>query len=232
MVIEPGEVGVTARPTEATRKVGVRPELAELEARRRALLDESRPEAMARRHATGHRTARENLADLCDAGSFVEYGGLVMAAQRRRRSIEELIERTPGDGLVGGLATVNAELVRRATAHACAVLSYDYTVLAGTQGHMNHRKKDRLFDADRAAAAPGRAVRRGRRRPARRHRRRRRSPGSRPQAFALFGAPERPRPDGRGGRGRCFAGNAALLGCCDVDHRHRRHQPSAWAARR
>ena len=25
-------------------------------------------------------------------------------------------------------------------------MSYDYTVLAGTQGHQNHRKKDRLFE--------------------------------------------------------------------------------------
>ena len=26
------------------------------------------------------------------------------------------------------------------------MLSYDYSVLAGTQGQMNHRKKDRLFE--------------------------------------------------------------------------------------
>ena len=84
------------------------------------------------------RTARENLADLCDPDSFEEYGSLVIAAQRSRRSVQELIEQTPADGLVGGIGTVNGG--------RCAVVSYDYTVLAGTQGQRNHAKKDRLFE--------------------------------------------------------------------------------------
>jgi hypothetical protein len=145
VVIEPrdGAEATVAPPLAPTDRI--RPELAEVLTRRRALLDESRPEAMARRHGTGHRSTRENLADLCDPGSLVEYGGLVVAAQRRRRSIEELIERTPGDGLVGGIARVNGDRFGPERSR-CAVVSYDYTVLAGTQGHMNHRKKDRLFD--------------------------------------------------------------------------------------
>ncbi len=122
----------------------VRPELAELAARVAATTDAGRPEATARRHAGGRRTARENIEDLCDPGSFEEYGGLVIAAQRARRSVDDLVANTPADGLVAGIGRVNGELFGDEA--RCAVLSYDYTVLAGTQGQMNHRKKDRLFD--------------------------------------------------------------------------------------
>ena len=140
----------------------VRPDLAEVRERHRIGLDEGRPEVTERRHAAGRRTARENIADLADPGSFTEYGALTIAAQRRRRPLDDLIARTPADGLVLGTATVDGRPV--------AVMSYDYTVLAGTQGHMNHRKTDRLLELVRpGAAAPGH-VRRGRRRAARRHR--------------------------------------------------------------
>src|SRR2546426_1028622 len=116
----------------------VRPDLAEVQRRHALTLDAARPDAVGRRRATGQRTARENVDDLCDPGSFVEYGPLVVAAQRRRRSVEELIERTPADGLVGGVGRVDG--------HPTIAMSYDYTVLAGTQGLQNHRKKDRLFE--------------------------------------------------------------------------------------
>src|SRR5690242_3098828 len=107
-------------------------------ARRRALTqDAARPQAVAGRHAAGGRTARENIADLVDEGSFVEYGAFATAAQEGHRSVEELIERTPADGLVGGTARVNGI--------ACAVLSYDYLVMAGTQGMRGHHKTDRLL---------------------------------------------------------------------------------------
>jgi len=53
---------------------------------------------VARRRKTGHRTARENLDDLLDPGSFIEYGALTIAAQRRRRTLEDLIKATPADG--------------------------------------------------------------------------------------------------------------------------------------
>ena len=91
-----------------------------------------------RRHERGRRTARENLGELVDAGTFVEYGPLLFAAQERRRTREELIARTPADGLVGGVGDVDGR--------PCVVMSYDYTVLAGTQGMRNHAKKDRLFE--------------------------------------------------------------------------------------
>jgi pyruvate/2-oxoglutarate dehydrogenase complex dihydrolipoamide acyltransferase (E2) component len=123
----------------------VRPELADLRRRTAATLDAGRPEATERRHAKGRRTARENIEDLCDPGSFEEYGRFVIAAQRARRSRDDLIANTPTDGLIAGLARVNGDLFPPEQAR-CAVLSYDYSVLAGTQGQMNHKKKDRLFD--------------------------------------------------------------------------------------
>jgi acetyl-CoA carboxylase carboxyltransferase component len=192
----------------------VRPELAELRARVAGTLDAGRPDMVARRHAGGRRTARENIEDLCDAGTFQEYGSLVVAAQRARRSIDDLIARTPADGLVAGIGRVNGTLFAEEQSR-CAVVSYDYTVLAGTQGQMNHRKKDRIFELVERLRLPVVLFAEG--------------GGGRPgdtdmavvtgldtEAFALFG--------GLSGRvplvgvvsGRCFAGNAALLGCCDV----------------
>src|SRR6185503_13031226 len=99
----------------------------------RRTLDEARPEAVARRRKTKQRTARENIADLIDPGTFVEYGPLVVAARRRRNTLDELIATTPADGMIMGLAQVNGALFPEEQAR-CAVLSYDYTVLAGTQG--------------------------------------------------------------------------------------------------
>jgi len=116
--------------------VEIRPDLLDVLARRALTQDAARPEAVAKRHARG-RTARENIADLVDAGSFVEYGRFVTAAQEGRMSMDELLDRTPADGLIGGIATVDGE--------PCAVLSYDYLVMAGTQGIRGHAKTDRLL---------------------------------------------------------------------------------------
>ncbi|HXY26854.1 MAG TPA: carboxyl transferase domain-containing protein, partial [Acidimicrobiales bacterium] len=198
----------------ATPAVGVRPELAELRARVAATLDAGRAEATARRHAAGRRTARENIADLCDPGSFEEYGGLVVAAQRARRSHEDLVANTPADGLIAGLARVNGDLFGPERSR-CAVLSYDYAVLAGTQGQMNHRKKDRLFELAARLRLPVVLFAEG--------------GGGRPgdtdtavvtgldtEAFALFAALSGQVPLVGLASGRCFAGNAALLGCCHV----------------
>ncbi|WP_419253133.1 carboxyl transferase domain-containing protein [Caulobacter sp. ErkDOM-YI] len=122
----------------------IRPDLSEVIARHRFTLDAARPEAVARRRKTGHRTARENIDDLVDPGSFLEYGALAIAAQKRRRTTEDLIANTPADGLITGIGTVNGALFAPDKAR-CAALAYDFTVLAGTQGAMNHRKTDRLM---------------------------------------------------------------------------------------
>ncbi|MCV7441970.1 ATP-grasp domain-containing protein [Mycobacterium paraense] len=169
--------------------------------------DEGRPAAVAKRHARGRRTARENIADLVDPGSFVEYGALAIAAQRSRRTEEDLIANTPADGLVAGLATIGgAEAV---------VVSYDYTVLAGTQGMRNHAKTDRVFELATRKGLPVVLFAEG--------------GGGRPGDTDVGGHAGLDVPTFRmlaalSGRvplvsivsGRCFAGNAALAGVCDV----------------
>lgn len=191
-----------------------RPDLAEALRRRDLIRDESRGDVVAARHASGRRTARENVDDLCDPGTLVEYGGLAIAAQRGRRSVDDLMSRTPADGLIAGTARVNSALVGEERA-GCAVLSYDYTVLAGTQGVMGHRKKDRLFDVIERLRLPVVLFAEG--------------GGGRPgdtdhamvagldvMAFALWARLSGVVPRIGIASGRCFAGNAALLGCSDL----------------
>jgi acetyl-CoA carboxylase carboxyltransferase component len=191
-----------------------RDDLAELLARRALSEDAARTEAVARRHAAGGRTARENVADLVDPGSFVEYGRFAIAAQRGRREVQELIERTPADGLIAGTARVNGELFGAERA-ACAVLSYDYTVLAGTQGAVGHRKKDRLFELIERMRLPAVFFAEG--------------GGGRPgdtdypvvsaldtRAFALWARLSGLVPRIAVVAGRCFAGNAVIAGCSDL----------------
>ena len=110
----------------------------------RTTLDAARPDAVQRRHALGLRTARENIDDLCDAGSFIEYGALAIAAQRTRRSHEELVRNTPADGMVTGIGSINGVLFGAEPARS-VVMAYDATVLAGTQGLRNHQKTDRML---------------------------------------------------------------------------------------
>ncbi len=193
---------------------GIRPDLAEVTERRNMLLDDARPEAVARVHAKGRRTARENLADLVDPGSFTEYGGFMYAAQTARRSREDLIASTPADGIVGGLARVNGDLFTDDRSR-CAVMSYDYTVLAGTQGVRGHQKKDRLLDIADRLHLPVVVFAEG--------------GGGRPgdtdvpivaglnvMSFAWMARLSGTVPTVAVVSGRCFAGNAALAGVCDV----------------
>jgi len=217
VVLEPRDVAGSDQAADVAIDLDtIRPDLAEVMQRHAFGLDTApaRIEAAAKRHAQGNRMARQNLAELCDPGSFVEYGALVIAAQRRRRPEEELIERTPADGLVSGVGRVNGALFG-AQASQCVVLSYDYAVLAGTQGTQNHRKKDRLFEVAERMRLPVVLFAEG--------------GGGRPgdtdsmgvsgldcMAFHLFGALSGLVPLVGIGNGRCFAGNAALLGSCDV----------------
>ncbi|RAY11735.1 biotin carboxylase [Actinomadura craniellae] len=207
---ETAVAAATAGPADDPATGGVdriRPDLAEALRRHEIGLDAARPEAVARRHGTGRRTARENIDDLCDPGTFTEYGALAVAAQRRRRDLAELIERTPADGLVAGVGDVHGA--------PAVVLSYDYMVLAGTQGAVNHLKKDRMFELAERRRLPVVLFAEG--------------GGGRPgdtdtasissldcMAFHLFGRLSGRVPLVGIAAGRCFAGNAALLGCCDV----------------
>jgi len=122
------------------------PALAELQLRRAAISDEGRSDRVARRHATGGRTARENILDLLDENSFSEIGAHVFAAQRSRLSEEELIERSAGDGIIVGTGTVNGKPV--------AVIAADYTVMAATQGWFHHHKVDRILQIARRRKLP------------------------------------------------------------------------------
>jgi acetyl/propionyl-CoA carboxylase alpha subunit/acetyl-CoA carboxylase carboxyltransferase component len=185
----------------------IRDDLRETIGRHRYTLDEGRPQVTMSRHAQGRRTARENIADLVDAGSFVEYGGLTVAAQRSTRTLPDLIERTPGDGVVLGTATAGGVPV--------AVMSYDYTVLAGTQGRMGHAKTDRFLRVAERGRLPvivfgegggGRGVDTDG--PA--------TSGLDCQTFWHISRLVGQVPLIGVVSGFCFAGNAALIGACDV----------------
>lgn len=135
----------------------IRPDLQEVLNRHALRDDASRVESTLKRHKLGRRTARENLMDLVDPDSFSEYGGLAIAAQRRRRSLDDLINNTPADGMVCGVGTVNADMFAQSPScmrTSCVVVSYDYMVLAGTQGVQNHRKKDRMFELAESMKLP------------------------------------------------------------------------------
>ena len=208
-----------------------RPDLQAVIDRHAFTLDANRQAAIAKRHAQGGRSARENIADLCDlpatnseadrasraparVGNFIEYGALAIAAQSTRRTLEDLIANTPADGMVTGIGSVNESLFGPERSR-CAVMAYDYTVLAGTQGWRNHYKKDRMLKVAHQLRIPMVLFAEG--------------GGGRPgdvdmpivaglnnHTFSQFAALSGKVPVVGVVHGRCFAGNAALLGCCDV----------------
>lgn len=190
-----------------TTEIHGRADLAELLERRALTEDAARVEAVAKRHAAGGRTARENVADLIDDDSWVEYGRYAVAAQSQRRSHQDLIARTPADGVVAGMATIGG--------HAAAVLAYDYTVLAGTQGVRGHMKTDRMIDVIKRLRLPVVFFAEG--------------GGGRPSdsdiplvsaldipSFALWAGLSGAVPRISVVNGPCFAGNAVIAGCSDL----------------
>jgi acetyl/propionyl-CoA carboxylase alpha subunit/acetyl-CoA carboxylase carboxyltransferase component len=215
LYLEPAEIGEAGEDQALAHDPDhIRPDLQQARERHAFGLDAARPDAVARRRKTGQRTARENVDDLCDPGSFIEYGALAIAAQRRRRPLDELIRISPADGLVAGVGAVNAGLFGEERAR-CMVMSYDYTVFAGTQGMMNHKKTDRMFQLAERSRLPVVLFAEG--------------GGGRPgdtdallvagldvMSFHSFARLSGLAPRVGIVSGRCFAGNAALLGCCDV----------------
>ncbi len=199
---------------EAADLNAIRPDLQEVIDRHFAISDEGRPRAAAKRHKRGQRTARENLADLCDPGTFKEYGAMALAAQRSRRSLDDLIRLSPADGLVAGLAAVNGDRFQEERSR-CAVMSYDYTVFAGTQGMMNHKKTDRLLQVVEELQLPMVVFTEG--------------GGGRPgdvdavavgaldlHTFTAYAKLSGLVPRIAVASGRCFAGNAAFFGASDI----------------
>ena len=215
MRLAPVDDTETERATAAAHDLDhIRPDLQRVRDRDALTLDAARPAAVAKRHAAGGRTARENVNDLCDAGSFSEYGAFAIAAQTRRRTQDDLIRNTPADGLVTGIGTVNAA-DHGPERSRTAVMAYDYTVLAGTQGWRNHHKKDRLLNLAHQWLLPTVLFAEG--------------GGGRPgdvdmpivaglnnHTFSQFAALSGKVPVVGVVHGYCFAGNAALLGCADV----------------
>ena len=194
----------------------IRPEMAEMIKRQAFGLDENRPDAVAKRQKKNQRTARANVEDLYDAGSFIEYGALAIAAQRGRRSEEDLISKTPADGMIAGVGSVNGSFFKDDTSR-CMVMAYDYTVLAGTQGYFNHKKMDRMLKlafeqrlplvlfAEGGGGRPGDVDAIGIM-----------TAGLDLSTFGAFAKLSGRVPLVGVVSGPCFAGNAALLGCCDV----------------
>ena len=211
----PKEIAETGKEAETELDLDrIRDDLAEVNERHDIGLDDRRPDAVAKRRGREQRTARENIADLVNIDSYIEYGPLVVAPQRKRRSVEDLILNTPADGMIAGIGEVNADTFPEEKAQ-CVVMSYDYTVLAGTQGGQNHRKKDRLFEIAKRWKLPVIFFTEG--------------GGGRPGdtdgmqvagldclAFGLWADLSGVVPLVGINSGYCFAGNAAILGCCDV----------------
>ncbi len=178
-------------------------------------LDHHRQEAVAKRHSKGYRSARENLQDLCDENSFVEYGQLAVAAQRGRKSLDALRSETAADGVITGLATINHSLFGPVASQVAVVIN-DYTVLAGTQGYFHHKKIDRILEQAKRHSLPVIMYTEG--------------GGGRPgdtdvktqiagldvSSFARWAALSGQVPLIAVNNGYCFAGNAALFGCADI----------------
>lgn len=192
----------------------IRPDLQENYDRHAHLYDVNRPKAVERRRSHNQRTARENIADLCDADTFIEFGSMVLAAQRKRRTLDWLRENTPADGLIMGVGHVNGALFQK-TESRCAVVHYDYTVLAGTQGLWNHNKQDRIFElaqrfqlpvilySEGGGGRPGDTDGPG-------------SLGMEVETFTHWSRLSGLVPLVGINSRYCFAGNTALLACCDV----------------
>jgi acetyl/propionyl-CoA carboxylase alpha subunit/acetyl-CoA carboxylase carboxyltransferase component len=216
VTLEAAGEGTWSNPdtTQSQDDYTLRADLIAVQERHAFTLDSARPQAMQARHERGLRSARDNIADLCDHGSFNEYGALAVAAQRSRRSAEDLIANTPADGMVVGTAHINGRLFN-AQAATAVVMAYDATVLAGTQGMRNHQKTDRMLGLALRHQWPVVLFAEG--------------GGGRPgdtdmpivaglhvPTFASFARLSGQVPTIGIAAGRCFAGNAALLGCCDV----------------
>jgi acetyl/propionyl-CoA carboxylase alpha subunit len=215
LVLEPLELTLhnAGHHTEQDLKV-IRDDLKAVRERHTFLWDANRIAAVTKRHSQGGRTARENIGQLCDGSSFMEYGALAIAAQTRRRSLDDLIANTPADGMITGIGTVNAQ-THGPEKSRCVVMAYDYTVLAGTQGAGNHQKTDRMLALAHKLQLPVVLFAEG--------------GGGRPgdvdrpvvaglnnHTFSQFAALSGRVPVIGIVHGRCFAGNAALLGCSDV----------------
>ena len=203
---------------ESTSKIQINNEnqiMSDFESEIEKTLDKEREQEVLKRHSKGYRTARENLEDLVDADSFVEYGQLAVAAQRERLNADELKLKSAADGVLTGLATINSGQ-HGEKASQVAVIINDYTAMAGTQGFFHHKKIDRLIEIAKKSELPVVMYTEG--------------GGGRPgdidvktqiagldvPTFSSWAGLKGKNPLIVVNNGYCFAGNAALFGCGDI----------------
>jgi acetyl-CoA carboxylase carboxyltransferase component len=105
----------------------VKSQLEQLDKRRAELQAGGGPEKLARQHAQGKMSARERLAHLFDADSFVEFGLWV-----RHRCPELEGKELPGDGVVTGKGEVHGR--------PAFAFSQDFTVGGGAVGALHASK--------------------------------------------------------------------------------------------
>jgi acetyl-CoA carboxylase carboxyltransferase component len=177
--------------------------------------DLHRTEQQSKRHAKGFRTARENVAMLCDQDTFREYGQLAVAAQRQRKDYNNLQSETAADGVITGVGEINCNLIE-AGSTSVAIVVNDYSVLAGTQGYFHHAKLDRIIDIAQRQNLPVIMLTEG--------------GGGRPSdtdittvlsglqctTFSRWAGLAGKVPRITVNNGYCFAGNAALFGVGDI----------------
>ncbi|MDT0596344.1 acyl-CoA carboxylase subunit beta [Glaciecola petra] len=129
----------------------------ELTERLNNTFDKNRPSQTKKRHAKGFNTARENLAKMCKTGRFIEYGQMAVAAQRQRKSYQDLQTETAADGVITGIGKVNESTINctnESSKHSTALIINDYSVLAGTQGYFHHAKLDRIIEIAESQKLP------------------------------------------------------------------------------
>jgi acetyl/propionyl-CoA carboxylase alpha subunit/acetyl-CoA carboxylase carboxyltransferase component len=228
LVIGEQEVAGEAQSELADLELDIpRPDLAEVLRRRALTTDEggARVAKVKKRHEAGERTAMENVLDLVDEGSFMQYGSMAVASGLRG-TLDERLAYAPADGLVMGLCHINGDQFDESMSR-CVAVAYDYTVLAGTQGGMNHKMMDRMFSTADKLDSPLVLFSEG--------------GGGRAGSGSMAARPGKggdPGLSGGGGlhtsswnllgqlngrvpvvginSGYCFAGNVVLLGMCDV----------------
>ena len=119
-------------PDAATTSL-LRPLAEDLEARRAQIRQGGGPEKIAAQHAADKLTARERIALLVDAGTFVELG-IHARPHFSQRAMDG--KQAAADGVITGYGKVDGRLT--------AVVAYDFTVMAGSMGMTGELKVTRL----------------------------------------------------------------------------------------
>ena len=123
--------------------MGTVDKLNDLQLRRAAVEAGGGEEKIKKQHDAGKKTARERIAALLDAGSFVEVDAFV---EHRSNEFNMAETKAPGEGVVTGYGTVDGRLV--------FVYSQDFTVIGGSLGEMHAKKICKVMDMAVKMGAP------------------------------------------------------------------------------